>query len=111
MHCAAGKDRTGIFCALAQYLAGVDRDAINDDYLMTNTAVDYDQVVPEVADAIEANYGRRIPPAEMKLFLGVDADYLDQAMGVIGDPRSYVREELGLSDDEISNIERRLLVP
>lgn len=111
VHCAAGKDRTGIFCALAQHLAGVERDAINEDYLMTNTAVDYDRVVPEVADAIEANYGRRIPPDEMRLFLGVDADYLDQAMGVIGNPRTYVREELGLTDDEIANIERRLLVP
>jgi len=111
VHCAAGKDRTGIFCALAQSLAGVERDAINDDYLMTNTAVDYDRVVPEVAAGIEANYGRRIPDTEMRLFLGVDADYLDQAFGVIGDPRTYIRDELGLSEDELNAIERRLLVP
>tara|TARA_R110002072_G_scaffold90929_9_gene203225 strand:- start:268 stop:1035 length:768 start_codon:yes stop_codon:yes gene_type:complete len=109
VHCAAGKDRTGIFCALAQSLAGVARETIYDDYLMTNTAVDYDKVIPEVADAIESNYGRRIPTEEMRLFLGVDADYLDQAFDVIGDPRVYMREVLGLSDDEIANTERHLL--
>jgi protein-tyrosine phosphatase len=35
VHCAAGKDRTGVVVALALHLAGVDRETIVDDYLMT----------------------------------------------------------------------------
>ncbi|HUA05677.1 MAG TPA: tyrosine-protein phosphatase [Solirubrobacteraceae bacterium] len=35
VHCAAGKDRTGVVVALALDAAGVDRDAIVSDYLAT----------------------------------------------------------------------------
>ncbi len=35
VHCAAGKDRTGIVIALALSIAGVDREAIVTDYLRT----------------------------------------------------------------------------
>ena len=35
VHCAAGKDRTGVVCALALAVAGVTREAIVDDYVAT----------------------------------------------------------------------------
>ncbi len=35
VHCAAGKDRTGVVVALALEAAGANRDAIVDDYLLT----------------------------------------------------------------------------
>ena len=35
VHCAAGKDRTGVVIALALHLAGVDREMIVHDYLLT----------------------------------------------------------------------------
>jgi protein-tyrosine phosphatase len=35
VHCAAGKDRTGVVVALALSVAGVERSAIIDDYLAT----------------------------------------------------------------------------
>ncbi|WP_018656251.1 tyrosine-protein phosphatase [Actinomadura flavalba] len=35
VHCAAGKDRTGVVCALALEVAGVHREAIVDDYAQT----------------------------------------------------------------------------
>ena len=40
VHCAAGKDRTGVVVALALDLVGVDRDAILADYLLTAERVD-----------------------------------------------------------------------
>ncbi|WP_026877699.1 tyrosine-protein phosphatase [Jiangella gansuensis] len=45
VHCAAGKDRTGVVCALALSVAGVERDAIVADYVQT-------------AERIEAIIGR-----------------------------------------------------
>ena len=36
VHCAAGKDRTGLICALTHHIAGVHRDDTLTDYLMTN---------------------------------------------------------------------------
>ncbi|GAA0262572.1 tyrosine-protein phosphatase [Actinomadura nitritigenes] len=40
VHCAAGKDRTGVVCALALDLAGVTREAIVADYAMTGERID-----------------------------------------------------------------------
>ncbi|MBD2898979.1 tyrosine-protein phosphatase [Actinomadura nitritigenes] len=40
VHCAAGKDRTGVVCALALDLAGVTREAIVADYAMTGDRID-----------------------------------------------------------------------
>jgi protein-tyrosine phosphatase len=40
VHCAAGKDRTGVIVALAMDAAGVDRNAIVDDYLATAERID-----------------------------------------------------------------------
>ena len=40
VHCAAGKDRTGVVVALALDAAGVDRDAIVGDYMVTARRID-----------------------------------------------------------------------
>src|SRR5262249_288118 len=40
VHCAAGKDRTGVAVALTHHVLGVDEDAMLDDYLATNANVE-----------------------------------------------------------------------
>ena len=40
VHCAAGKDRTGVVCALALAVAGATRTAIVDDYLATGERIE-----------------------------------------------------------------------
>ena len=42
VNCMAGKDRTGIAVAMLHHVAGVHRDDILADYLLTNTAGDID---------------------------------------------------------------------
>jgi protein tyrosine/serine phosphatase len=39
-HCAAGKDRTGVLVALTLTAVGVPRDAIVEDYALTNTRIE-----------------------------------------------------------------------
>ena len=39
MHCAAGKDRTGVVVAMALAAVGVDRQAIVDDYVLTGERI------------------------------------------------------------------------
>lgn len=109
VHCAAGKDRTGIFCALVLWELGVDHDTVVDDYLMTNTAVDFDRIAAVMRERLSAKYGREFGDAELKAFLGVDGDYMNAALGVMGDPKAYLRETLGLDEAVLERLRGRLL--
>jgi len=109
VHCAAGKDRTGVFCALVLWEAGVDHDTVVDDYLMTNTVVDFDRIAAVMRERLSAKYQREFADAELKAFLGVDGDYLDAALDEIGDPRAYLREHLGLDEAVLARLRERLL--
>ena len=40
VHCAAGKDRTGVICALSLAVAGVEPDAIVADYAQTAEVIE-----------------------------------------------------------------------
>lgn len=109
VHCAAGKDRTGIFCALVLWELGVDHDTVIDDYLMTNQAVDFDRIAAVMRERLAQKYGREFGDAELKAFLGVDGDYLDAALEVMGDPKAYLRAELGLDEAVLARLRERLL--
>lgn len=108
VHCAAGKDRTGLFCALLLTELGVEEETVRTDYLFTNEAVDYDRIVPGMKKRLHSEFGREIGEAELRAFLGVDEGYLDAAMNAIGDPRDYLRGELGLEEPVLEAVRTRL---
>jgi protein-tyrosine phosphatase len=109
VHCAAGKDRTGIFCALVLDELGVSADEIVEDYLLTNTAVDFDSLVPMVRKRLQDSYGHVMPDAVMRAFLGVEADLLQTALTTIGDRDLYLRDVLGITDAERVALRERWL--
>jgi len=108
VHCAAGKARTGIFCALLLTELGVDPEAVREDYLMTNTAVDYDELAPRFAKRIRDGMGRDVGDREIRAFLGVEDGYLATAFDAMGDVTGYLRNELGLSEAVIAQLHERL---
>ena len=110
VHCAAGKDRTGIFCALILWELGVDDETVLDDYLMTNTAVDFELIAKVMRERLSAKYKREFGDAELKAFLGVSEDYMRAALDEMGDPRTYIREGLGIDDKTLDQMRQRLLV-
>ncbi|MHA6287517.1 tyrosine-protein phosphatase [Maricaulis sp. CAU 1757] len=109
VHCAAGKDRTGIFCALVLSELGVARGDVVEDYLLTNHAVDFDAIVPRIQERSEARYGVTMPDELMRVFLGVDARYLDAAFEAMGDLNRYVVDTLGIRPDERAALRARWL--
>lgn len=111
VHCAAGKDRTGIFCAFLLLELGVDPEAVREDYLMTNTAVDYDDLAPRFAKRIKDGMGRDVGDREIRAFLGVEDAYLDTALEAVGDVQTYLRKELDLSEAVIAQLHERLTTP
>jgi len=108
-HCAAGKDRTGWAAALLLHVAGVDDDTILEDYLLTNTFssatrdkylamvrehLGEDKVeVYEVAMLVQEAYLH-------EAYAAADADY--------GSRLGYLRDGLGLADDEVSRLRTKL---
>ena len=75
VHCAAGKDRTGLVVALVLDLVGVDHDAIVRDYTAT---ADH---LPQIIDML----ARRAPSAEAeeRVRAAADAGLLDAPEGAI----------------------------
>jgi len=114
VHCAAGKDRTGILCALTHHIAGVHPDDIMADYLLTNDEERFARRMPQFAAHVEELTGVRPDEAAMRTTMGVEAEYLDRAIAAMkrdnGSIDGYLRDVLGVDDARRAAIERRILV-
>lgn len=113
IHCAAGKDRTGVGCALALWALGVPRDAIFADYELTNTAVDLDARLPIVQATMEERMGRKVSAEALRPMIGVRADYLAAALAAIdarsGSVERYLETEMGIGAAERARLRARLV--
>ncbi len=113
IHCAAGKDRTGLLAALTHKVVGVHDDDIYEDYLLTNSAARIEERAPTVQQTIRDNSGRTPSLAAVRAFLGVLPDYLDAAFAEIdsghGALDAYLERALGVDADMKARIRARLL--
>lgn len=100
IHCAAGKDRTGVLAALTHHIAGVSDDDVIDDYLLTNDDSRFERRGPKFMAAIHEMTGRMPSEAAMRAAMGVHADYLAAAFTVIreqnGSLDGYLDQVIGL---------------
>lgn len=112
IHCAAGKDRTGLLAALTHSLLGVSRDDLINDYLLTNVAVDLEGRAEGIAKKLTEMTGRPASHDAVVAFLGVEADYLDGAFAEIaarhGGVDGYLTQALGVDAAMAERIRARL---
>ncbi|WP_269515392.1 tyrosine-protein phosphatase [Brevundimonas subvibrioides] len=112
IHCAAGKDRTGMLAALTHHLLGVSRDDLIEDYLLTNVAVDLAGRAPAIAEQLKGFTGRTASHDAVVAFMGVEEAYLDAAIGSIkarhGSIDAYLEQALGVDDSLRARIQERL---
>jgi protein-tyrosine phosphatase len=109
VHCAAGKDRTGVVCALALKALGVSDTVVVEDYLLTNRAVDVEGRASHVQSLIETQLGKRLETAAILPMLGVRAAYLEAAFAAIGDVPAYLETALGVDRARIGRLRNRLI--
>lgn len=113
IHCAAGKDRTGILAALTHHVTGVDRDDMMADYLATNDPGRAEQRLPIVTEAIRELTGRTPPEAAVRVAMGVEAAYLETALTAMaeqcGGVDDYLREALGVDETKRRALHARLV--
>lgn len=103
VHCSAGKDRTGVVCALVMNVLGVDDETIVADYALSNLSTAKllsmrDVQVGEGED-VQRLYGA--PPDAM-------AEFLERLHASHGDARGYLRAQ-GLDDEELDRLATLLL--
>ena len=78
VHCAAGKDRTGIACDLVLHALGVHPDDRMEDYLLTNHAPDNERRIEEGLSSIAKHYPVTSEAAG-RVLMGVEAAFLEAA--------------------------------
>lgn len=112
IHCAAGKDRTGVLAALTHHALGVGRDDLIEDFLLTNRAVDLEARAPQVARQLTEMTGRSASHGAVVAFLGVEPGYLETAFAAIeaehGSLDAYLERALGVDAALRDRIQERL---
>lgn len=113
IHCAAGKDRTGIGCALTLMALGVDEETVFADYDFTNQAVDLEKRMPKIQARMEERLARKLDPEALRPMLGVEVGYLRNALDAIeakyDSVESYMSDVLGVGDSQRATLRDKLL--
>ncbi len=114
VNCAAGKDRTGILCALTHTVLGVDRDTIFEDYELTNIAANIDELLPKLQTILNQQIGKDYPVDVYRPLMGVRPQYLETAFATILEQlpslEAYLEEVLGVTADDIEYLQDKYLV-
>jgi len=113
IHCAAGKDRTGILAALTHHLAGVGEDDLIADFLLTNDPGRFERRVPVMMQHMKDLTGRTPTEGAVRTALGVEAHYLETAFAAIherhGSIDAYLERDLGVDEAARQAIHDRIL--
>jgi protein tyrosine/serine phosphatase len=113
VHCAAGKDRTGMICALTHHIAGVHRDDTLADYLATNNEAQMEKRTGFLGPWIQELTGLTLTDAALRQAVSVHEAFLDQAFATIdanhGSVDRYLEDVLGVDADLRGRIEARIL--
>lgn len=105
IHCAGGKDRTGLLTAFLLHLAGVGTDEIAQDYALSEERLRsrHEQWLAEAQSEEERERLQRISRTPADSIKGVFAE-LERRYGSV---ESFLRHA-GLTDDELSQARARL---
>jgi protein tyrosine/serine phosphatase len=100
VHCAAGKDRTGLICALTHHLAGVHHDDIVADYLLTNDEDRIERKMGFLRTWLREVGGKVVADEALRTAVSVHPSYLETAFKVIerefGSLDGYMQRGLGV---------------
>jgi protein tyrosine/serine phosphatase len=113
VHCAAGKDRTGLICALTHHIAGVHPDDALADYLLTNDETRMKRKMSFLGPWLQETVGRTPSDDALRVAVSVHSSYLEAAFAVIteahGSIDGYLEEVLGVGPALREQIHERVL--
>lgn len=110
-HCFQGKDRTGWGAAFLLFALGVDREAIIEDFDLSNEA--YRSLVAHLNAQIDERGGGDAEKEVILAFMGVSTPNFIRTLDLIdrefGGMMSYLQEQLFLAPDDIHLLRKRFL--
>jgi protein-tyrosine phosphatase len=117
VHCAAGKDRTGVAIAVLLSALGVPRDTVVEDYLLTNDVGNFEVFIRGREEAqlglADAKHPLLAMPEEIRrVAFSADPAFLSaafEAIDELGGIEGYVQEVLGLDVAMREVLRKRLL--
>jgi protein-tyrosine phosphatase len=117
VHCAAGKDRTGIAIALLLAMLDVPHETILEDYLLTNTCDILEFTLRQheaQRDVAGGDHPLLTMPDDIRQVLfAAHGDYLGAALDQMardhGDVLEYLRKEVGVDEAMRSRVQAALL--
>lgn len=113
VHCAAGKDRTGILARLTHHVLGVHPDDAMEDYLLSNTAGNIVERLPSLKRRMEVTHGRQIEAEAIHALLTVEPAYIERCWAALaarsGSVDAYFVNVLGVDAAKQLAIRERLL--
>jgi protein-tyrosine phosphatase len=117
-HCSHGIHRTGTGTAILLSVLGVPWETVRQDYLLSNTyrQEEIDRRLAQLRDLYAETNG--IPPEEvdttnMEAFYVLQGAYIDaaleQAVQDYGSMDAFIRDGLGITDEEVARLQEQLL--
>ena len=117
-HCSHGIHRTGTAAAILLSALGVPWETVREDYLLSNTyrQEEIDQRLAQLRDLHAQNTGvspEEVDTTNMDAFYILDGAYIDaaleQAVEDYGSMEAFIRDGLGISDEEVEQLRSGLL--
>lgn len=111
IHCASGKDRTGIIVAIVQLVAGVPRQEVVSDYLLSNplNKSETDRVIR----MLRLLSGFRISRERLLPLLEVRSEYLEEVLDELfaqyGTIEAYLMQGCGVEEKTIQVLRERFM--
>jgi protein-tyrosine phosphatase len=106
VHCAGGKDRTGLVTALVLRVAGVSREEVAADYARSeaNLAPSFERWLAETDDELALRRGRKLARTPGEAMLRV----LEELEARYGSVEEYLRAA-GVGEEQLARLRERLV--
>ncbi|KAF9214008.1 hypothetical protein BGZ59_004476 [Podila verticillata] len=110
VHCTAGKDRTGVVCALLQMICGVDEEQIAWEYELTRRCM---PIKEEDVNFLKSAIGGESSDAQVRGVLSTNEDYmfrfLEEFHAKYGTINDFLMNELDMTMEQIHAVRDALV--
>ena len=111
VHCSAGKDRTGVLCALVMMLAGCGDEEVADEYALSEVGLK--ELQPTMVERLMAVEGLNASREGVERMVGSRKENMLATIGMIreklGGVEVYLKARCGFGEEDLDRIRSKIL--